>query len=212
MRFILAFAAVSAAGSGRADDWVFEARLSAVERREAGRDDTIDALRKRVANLEGRTATAATAATAPVAPRATAPCGPGDNLAYPTIVTTDNTGVLINTRATVRSAAGTAGHTHTCRNGHTWDHSMDGGSHRCPTCGESQFVQDSGPRRVSAAPSRGSAGGCPTGGCPTGGGPPAQSRGSAGGCPTGGCPTGGCPSAQSRSYGRAGLFGRLRGR
>lgn len=34
------------------------------------------------------------------------------------------------------------GHTHTCANGHTWDHSMDGGSHVCPTCGLKQTVVD----------------------------------------------------------------------
>lgn len=33
-----------------------------------------------------------------------------------------------------------SGHTHTCSKGHTWDHTMDGGSHRCPFCGESNFV------------------------------------------------------------------------
>lgn len=37
----------------------------------------------------------------------------------------------------VRAAVG---HTHTCSHGHTWDHSMDGGSHRCPFCGEFQNV------------------------------------------------------------------------
>lgn len=32
------------------------------------------------------------------------------------------------------------GHTHTCAAGHSWDHTMDGGTHRCPVCGLSQFV------------------------------------------------------------------------
>lgn len=45
------------------------------------------------------------------------------------------------------------GHTHTCPNGHTWDHSMDGGTHRCPVagCGLMQFVQDPPGRNVPAA-------------------------------------------------------------
>jgi len=39
----------------------------------------------------------------------------------------------------VRSAVG---HTHTCARGHTWDHTMDGGSHNCPVCGLHQTVVD----------------------------------------------------------------------
>lgn len=38
------------------------------------------------------------------------------------------------------------GHTHTCRNGHTWDHQVTAG-HNCPTCGLYQNVID-GPRRA----------------------------------------------------------------
>jgi hypothetical protein len=49
---------------------------------------------------------------------------------------------------TTVSARAPVGHTHTCAAGHTWDHTMDGGSHRCPTCGLPQFVQDSVPRMV----------------------------------------------------------------
>ncbi len=71
--------------------------------------------------------------------------------------------------ATVASAAG---HTHTCARGHTWDHSMDGGSHRCPVagCGLTQFVQDSAPRPVAYTLGTGgsvySAGsGCANGAC-----------------------------------------------
>lgn len=40
------------------------------------------------------------------------------------------------------------GHTHTCANGHTWDHSANPG-HQCQTCGQSQFVQDRTPRPVT---------------------------------------------------------------
>lgn len=40
--------------------------------------------------------------------------------------------------------SGTAGdgHTHTCSRGHTWNHSMDGGSHNCPQCGEHVTLVD----------------------------------------------------------------------
>ena len=73
--------------------------------------------------------------------------------------------------AVVRSPVG---HTHTCANGHTWDHTQDGGSHRCPVpgCGLTQFVVDATPRAVAAAPltyqlAPGAAGGCASGNCPT---------------------------------------------
>jgi len=46
-------------------------------------------------------------------------------------------------------ARGFSGHTHTCANGHTWDHTMDGGTHRCPVCGLSQYIVDSGSMRGS---------------------------------------------------------------
>lgn len=39
------------------------------------------------------------------------------------------------------------GHTHTCANGHTWDHDANPG-HTCQTCGLPQYVQDSVPRSV----------------------------------------------------------------
>jgi hypothetical protein len=35
-----------------------------------------------------------------------------------------------------------SGHTHTCSQGHRWDHTMDGGTHLCPYCGEYQSTQD----------------------------------------------------------------------
>ncbi len=40
------------------------------------------------------------------------------------------------------------GHTHTCANGHTWNHATHAG-HDCPTCGLSQFIQDPSPRAVN---------------------------------------------------------------
>ncbi len=40
------------------------------------------------------------------------------------------------------------GHTHTCANGHTWDHAMTSG-HNCPVCGLPQYVQDRSPRMVA---------------------------------------------------------------
>lgn len=39
------------------------------------------------------------------------------------------------------------GHTHTCGNGHTWDHQANPG-HICLSCGLSQYTQDRSPRRV----------------------------------------------------------------
>jgi len=41
------------------------------------------------------------------------------------------------------------GHTHTCANGHTWDHSVTS-SHSCPTCGLQQYVQDAKAKPVTA--------------------------------------------------------------
>jgi hypothetical protein len=49
---------------------------------------------------------------------------------------------------TVRQAVG---HTHTCRNGHTWDHTMDNGSHVCPFCGSPQFEVDAVPKAIVTA-------------------------------------------------------------
>lgn len=72
------------------------------------------------------------------------------------------------------------GHTHTCSNGHTWDHTMDGGSHRCPFCGQSQYVVDSTPKVVTGSPVQSSSpvvsyqivpyssGGCANGQCDVG--------------------------------------------
>lgn len=63
------------------------------------------------------------------------------------------------------------GHTHTCSNGHTWDHSVTS-SHNCPVCGTFQNVQDPSPRTATAAPTNVSpfqtgtvTGGCPNGNC-----------------------------------------------
>lgn len=39
------------------------------------------------------------------------------------------------------------GHTHTCANGHTWDHSANP-SHTCRECGQSQYYQDTSPKMV----------------------------------------------------------------
>jgi hypothetical protein len=40
------------------------------------------------------------------------------------------------------------GHTHTDRNGHTWDHTANPG-HVCQFCGATQYVQDRSPRMVT---------------------------------------------------------------
>lgn len=62
------------------------------------------------------------------------------------------------------------GHTHTCSRGHTWDHTMDGGTHRCPYCGEfnnsvsggAGFTSSSGFVRYSLGAG---SGGCASGNC-----------------------------------------------
>lgn len=83
---------------------------------------------------------------------------------------------------TVRQAHG---HTHTCANGHTWDHD-ENPTHTCQQCGLSQFYQDTTPRLVQtvrASPasktlpnqmqynlpsaSIGNVSGCAGGNCPT---------------------------------------------
>lgn len=43
---------------------------------------------------------------------------------------------------------GPIGHTHTCANGHTWDHAANP-SHTCQFCGLSQFIQDPVARPVT---------------------------------------------------------------
>jgi hypothetical protein len=50
------------------------------------------------------------------------------------------------------AARAAMGHTHTCANGHTWDHGVTSG-HTCPVagCGLSQYCQDTCPRAVTTA-------------------------------------------------------------
>ena len=48
---------------------------------------------------------------------------------------------------TVTTYRSPVGHTHTCRNGHTWDH-MENPSHVCKICGASQYYQDRTPQMV----------------------------------------------------------------
>jgi hypothetical protein len=60
------------------------------------------------------------------------------------------------TKADVAKTATTRapiGHTHTCANGHTWDHAANP-THTCQFCGLNQFVVDTRPRAVTvtAAP------------------------------------------------------------
>ncbi len=57
--------------------------------------------------------------------------------------TTSASNVKVSTRAPI-------GHTHTCANGHTWDHSVTD-SHNCPVagCGLFQNYQDAVPRMVN---------------------------------------------------------------
>lgn len=41
------------------------------------------------------------------------------------------------------------GHSHTCSRGHTWDHTMDGGNHNCPFCGQHVTRVDTPSRMIS---------------------------------------------------------------
>lgn len=49
---------------------------------------------------------------------------------------------------TVTTTRAPIGHTHTCANGHTWDHQANP-THTCKICGLSQFTIDSRPRMVT---------------------------------------------------------------
>ncbi len=49
---------------------------------------------------------------------------------------------------TVTTTRAPVGHTHTCVNGHTWDHQANAG-HRCLLCGVTQLVQDRFSRPVT---------------------------------------------------------------
>ncbi len=57
---------------------------------------------------------------------------------------------LVTRTRTVLGLRAPVGHTHTCGNGHTWDHQATSG-HSCPHCGQSQYVQDRSPRMVTVA-------------------------------------------------------------
>lgn len=59
--------------------------------------------------------------------------------------------VVVNTKSVTRTVVtyrDPVGHTHTCVNGHTWDHQITPG-HNCPQCGAYQNVQDRTPRKVT---------------------------------------------------------------
>lgn len=60
--------------------------------------------------------------------------------------------VVAGTVTTTRVESSTSyrapqGHTHTCVNGHTWDHAANP-SHNCPQCGTPQYIVDPVPRMV----------------------------------------------------------------
>lgn len=80
---------------------------------------------------------------------------------------------------TVATYKAPVGHTHTCANGHTWDHETNP-THTCQICGLTQFNQDTAPRMVgtlqqySLTQSTYSSSGCVGGNCPT---PSSSSRG-----------------------------------
>jgi hypothetical protein len=148
-------------------------------------DQRLTALEKRVADLEAKQATFRPFAPAPVS-------------------------TLVKSTSVARQPVG---HTHTCANGHTWDHSVTPG-HNCPECGLPQYVQDPTPRTVTAgtpgwhAPAPFAAYQPPPAGQPFGAYSITGGNGyfGAGGCANGQCDTGGGGSE------RRGLFGRLRGR
>lgn len=52
------------------------------------------------------------------------------------------------TTQTVFATRAPRGHTHTCANGHTWDHDANP-THKCQYCGAVQYVQDRSPRPVT---------------------------------------------------------------
>lgn len=97
------------------------------------------------------------------------------------------------TQATYRAPVG---HTHTCANGHTWDHSVTD-SHTCPVagCNLQQWTQDSYPRSVNT-------GGVTSYVTPAGYSTPFATSGVTSGCVGGNCPT------ASYSSGRTGIFRR----
>lgn len=119
---------------------------------------------------------------------------------------------------TVRQAVG---HTHTCRNGHTWDHTIDNGSHVCPTCGESQFVMDAVPKAIVTGGTATTQSGSTTTyttlpqyqtGWTQTFGYSARSMQSASSFSQGGCSGAGC-AVQGRSFqSRPGIVGRIFGR
>lgn len=89
---------------------------------------------------------------------------------------------VVKTTVTYRQAQG---HSHTCANGHTWDHAVTLG-HSCPVCGLQQFIQDNPtkliPMTIAATISEpvvqytfpgATSSGCPNGQC---GAPPATVR------------------------------------
>lgn len=115
------------------------------------------------------------------------------------------------THSGVRAAVG---HTHTDSKGHTWDHQLDGGSHRCPACGEFQNRIDPPGRVVNVTPSYSYVNPNP----PVVQAAVSQPAFAQQFAPltfsTGGCANGGCSSAgTSYSTGRSGWYpGKLLGR
>ncbi len=93
--------------------------------------------------------------------------------------------IVVPTARTIPGNLGD-GHTHTCANGHTWNHATHAG-HDCPVCGLSQYIQDPVPRQVNL------------------GGSTQFNLGSSGGCANGQCSSGNQFTQQ-----RTGLFGRFR--
>lgn len=140
-------------------DGTVEARLEKVESSVGDIKDELAQLRARLARLEG--------AADPIPPRAAEPAPKAPDVSAATVAKPVKTSF--------------SGHTHTCSRGHTWDHTMDGGSHQCPTCGEVQTVIDS-PGRVMRVAST------------------AQTFGSP-------CGPNGCSAQATYSYRRAGIFG-----
>lgn len=102
------------------------------------------------------------------------------------------------------SVRAAVGHTHTCANGHTWDHTVTAG-HNCPVCGLPQYVQDSRPRMVNTA--GGAVRATPVAAPSSFSSETFQSY-SLGGCSAGGCAGGSCSAASGARWHPGKLLGR----
>lgn len=86
---------------------------------------------------------------APVAPAPTPPVPvPAPKLVAPVVVQPVVPAPTYVDKLVVTHRAPTGQHTHTCPNGHTWDH-LANPTHNCQFCGLAQYMQDIHPRPVT---------------------------------------------------------------